>query len=589
MCIDPGLLKKHSVMESYITSVAVYPRVRTFYHPHPHANKLPKRPKPLPLLVFIHGLGGSLLQFNSLLNSMVNIAPCFGIDLPGCGLSLFSPRTWEAYSHSALSELVTVAISRACSASSTCEVVLMGHSMGCSIAASICSKRSHLAEGFKFRVIGMIAICPKASLPAAHEVKIYRRLLMIPTPLFNLWRLWDRRGGVESTSVARFVGDDAPLETKALQLKFNEQSRTGVWRRMAWGALPSNHSKKPHGGLPGPTIWAGIPGPLFLVAGEADHITRTEEVSIICKALGKIGIGRSSDKDVVMQSTVSMDARINTGEYSESDDALKRVSTYLDTKSAIIADQDNTVSRNKIAPALSATEPVVKTSILPNPASHGLFYDSRTYRTLSGLMQTFLSDHVDYRLALGWQLQQLKDANKWDVKNLAKWQAVKPVSEPIAGIFRAMKTLREVDESHSPKTFVSEWRGKVKAVIDISHESPVYNPQGLEHGGIAYHKFPTVSKIPPTAEEVRDFVKLVDNLRTSPSENDTRLVGVHCHYGFNRTGFFVCSYLIENEQYSVQGAIDEFHQRRPPGIRHEHFIDTLFVRYCIGLKRAPTL
>ena len=195
--------------------------------------------------------------------------------------------------------------------------------------------------------------------------------------------------------------------------------------------------------------------------------------------------------------------------------------------------------------------------------------------------------HVDQRLSLGWQLQRLKESNKWDVKNLAKWQAVTPVSEPIADTFYALKTLREVDDIHAPQFFVERWKEKIKVVIDISHESPVYSPKGLDDGGIEYHKFPTVSKIPPTVDEVLDFVTLVDRLRSNGSEGG-RLIGIHCHYGFNRTGFFVCCYLIERIGFSVQGALDEFAKQRPPGIRHEHFIATLFVRYCVGLQRAPT-
>jgi hypothetical protein len=46
---------------------------------------------------------------------------------------------------------------------------------------------------------------------------------------------------------------------------------------------------------------------------------------------------------------------------------------------------------------------------------------------------------------------------------------------------------------------------------------------------------------------------------------------------------------VERCGYSVQGAIDEFAKRRPKGIKHAHFLDQLFVRYCVGLKRAPTL
>jgi hypothetical protein len=57
-----------------------------------------------------------------------------------------------------------------------------------------------------------------------------------------------------------------------------------------------------------------------------------------------------------------------------------------------------------------------------------------------------------------------------------------------------MKTLREVDELHCPVRFVKDWGVQIKDVVDISHESPVYDPQGLEKGGIHYTKFPTVSK-----------------------------------------------------------------------------------------------
>lgn len=59
--------------------------------------------------------------------------------------------------------------------------------------------------------------------------------------------------------------------------------------------------------------------------------------------------------------------------------------------------------------------------------------------------------------------------------------------------------------------------------------------------------------------------------------------------GFNRTGFFIVCYLVERLGYDVQDAIDEFAKQRPQGIKHAHFIDGLFVRYCKGLKRAPTM
>ena len=414
----------------------------------------------------------------------------------------------------------------------------------------------------------------------------------MPTPIFDIWRTWDRRGGPESASVARFVGKDADIEVKKLQVRFNEQSQTAVWRRMASGLLPSRPaSKTPEKGMPGIDVWASLKLPMFLIAGEGDSVVKTDQIVKIGKALGKVDRPRSGQSTKVPSQSPKK-GTISNGNAELLSQYENRQSKASVTELTVIG---NEAEPKSSVPSYSRRRQVLKTSILPLPASHALLYDPATYRTLAGLIHTFLYEHVDTRLSLGWQLQHLSTEGKWDVKNLAKWQAVRPVSEPIAGIFRAMKTLREIDDTHSPDIFVRNWRGKIKAVVDISYENPVYDPKGLDEGGIEYHKLPTVSKIPPTSEEAKDFIKLVDRVRAQPSErpsgleNDQTLIGVHCHYGFNRTGFFICCYLIEKEHFGVQQAIDEFAKHRPPGIRHDHFLDQLFVRYCIGLKRAPTL
>ncbi|KAL8908373.1 MAG: hypothetical protein Q9171_005480 [Xanthocarpia ochracea] len=584
---DPGILRKHSTHRSYTTSFGVYPAIRVFSREHPQADKLPSKPTPLPLLFFIHGLGGSMLQFQFVLTSLVNVAPCLGIDLPGCGLSGFAPTTWSAYTQEALVELLATVITDSCQRNPGQGVMLIAHSMGCSLAALLASAQSPL-KAKNIDVLGLVAICPKAVPPTDHQLTLYRRLLRLPTPVFDLWRRWDRRGGPESASIARFVGAGADAETKRLQERFNTQSKSAVWRRMAWGLFS--------GQFTGLDVWARLSLPIFLIAGESDTTTSPDEVVAIGSALGKL------DQSSSMSSTVPV--RL-PGHHpmDEQDEAHITNSTIKSSSSQGQSELESTTGTTALADQSLSSDPTpngtdssrkrrraLKTCIFPAPATHSLLYDPTTYRTLAGLIQKFLWDHVDHRLSLGWQLQHLSTEGKWDVKNLVKWQAVVPVSEPIAGVFRAMKTLRQIDEAHSPEIFVRNWRGKVRAVVDISYENPVYDPRGLEDGGIEYHKFPTVSKIPPTTDEVQDFIKLIDRIRqTASAAANGATIGVHCHYGFNRTGFFICSYLIEREHYSVQEAMDEFQKQRPPGIRHDHFQDTLFVRYCVGLKRAPTM
>ncbi|KAI5304270.1 hypothetical protein KEM56_006676 [Ascosphaera pollenicola] len=560
---DPGLLKKHTAYHSYTTSQATYPCIRTFFCSHPHINKLPTKPTPLPLLVFVHGLGGSVSQFHPSLKSLVNIASCHAIDFPGCGASSFLPKNWSAYSIEALAELLAVAIEQHRDKEGNQGVVLIGHSLGSAISATLASSASQIAPELRSHIIGLVAICPPGGPPPLKTTQLMKRLLHVPSFAFDLWRKWDQRGGIHSASISRFVGADAPIETKTLQYQFNRQSRTPVFRRMAWGALSQfSEDGLPNGGLPGEKIWAGVEVPTLLIGGESDTVTKADEIRRI---MSYFNVDLGDDTQLSVDPSASYER-----ESSERSDI---------SSTSIGSDDTLTAARRKS----------LKVFIFPAPASHALLYDRNTYRTLSGLIQNFLPKYVDHRLSLGWQLQSLTTSGKWDVKNLQKWKAVEPVSSPIGDTFYAMKTLREVDEDHNPAKFAETWREKIYAVIDISYESPVYDPAQLEKRGIHYIKFPTVSKIPPTKAEVQDFIALVNRLREEtaalPSESErNRKVAVHCHYGYNRTGFFLASYLIEARGWGVQEALDEFEKKRPPGIRHRHFIDTLFLRYYPGLQ-----
>jgi protein-tyrosine phosphatase len=504
--------------------------------------------------------------------------------------------------------------------------VLIGHSMGCSLAALLASSTSPYEHLLSRHVSGVVAICPKAEPPSMEEAKKLHHLTGIPGPIFDLLRKWDRRGGVNSASVARMAGADAEPETKKLQLRFNQQSRTNVWRRMARGMLPDYSAGQPNGGIPGREVWAGLDLPVFLAAGEADTVTPAENVKRIAGFLGRdvAAIEPPSEKgslpvaaapfdpalvvDMQKPERKHQDSGVDAGDLpSIVDDGAAHALSPGSTHEEASIDADVTSSTDGSttmvdaaqgldeAKSTTAPEPhprrlVVKTQIMPAPAAHAMLFAPTSSRIISGLIGTFLADHVDPRLSLAWQLQYLSTEGKWDVKNLKKWKDVPPVSSRIGNVFYAMKTLREVDEKHTPKVFVKEWSSKLRAVVDISHDSPVYDPRGLEEGGITYYKFPCVSKHPPTQDEVRSFIELIDKIRAGREVGDERLIGVHCHYGFNRTGFFLVSYLIERLGYRVEDAIQTFADARlPSGIKHNHFIDELYVRYSRGLKKAPTL
>jgi len=538
------LLRKHTTYASYTTKTATYPKIRTVYHPHSQADKLPAD---IPLLVFVHGLGGSIAQFAPLLTSLINAAPCLAIDLPGCGLSEFKPNDVNAYTTEAFAELVAAAIDRHRAVDQ--KIVIIGHSMGCSIAALLASSTSPLSNVFfdAGHIAGVIAISPKSAPPTPQQVRLVRKYVRyLPAFIFDLYRLYDNIGGTESASVVRFVGKDADLETKKLQLRYNKQSKSAVFLRYVTSLVKTSEDGSPM--FPGKDIWQGMKVPLFLIAGEADHVSPPSEIEAISEWLTHNASKRTS---------IDNDEPRSSQEDNKPSSALPPVAGDIALAEDQLLDPAGSETPDNQEPQTTKPGDVheeqhtthhsfaLKTSVFPAPASHALLYSTSTVRILSGLVQTFLSSYCDQRLSLGWQLQHLSTAGKWDVKNLAKWQSTPAISEPLGGVFRAMKTMREVDEVHAPKIFVKKYSSKVlndgvQTIIDISHENPVYDPAGLEEGGVEYHKFPIVSKLPPTADEVVAFNDLVDRLRESPKMIAAReaggkpTIGVHCHYGFNR-------------------------------------------------------
>lgn len=542
-----------------------------------------------------------------MLTSLTSIASCLAIDLPGCGRSEFSVRQWEAYTTDAMVELLETIIEDYREKEDGQGVVLIGHSMGASLAALLASPRLPPRTQLHDHVAGLIAVCPTSGFSSQKQIMVLTALLWVPEIIFNLWRAWDKRGGSQSASVRRFVGADADPEAKRLQDLYNNQAITSVWRRMAWGCLPTHVKGVAKGGLPSKETWEKLNVPVFLVGGEDDRVTPPQEIAKIRDFLQKVKTTPdtiSPGTSVLADSAAPVDINAaaskidaitslgqgeeNTGESADQKPVHR---TQVAEPEEGVDDPVTPTEQAASLPSLSLhPKKVVRSIIMGKPATHALLYTPSTVRILAGLISDFMVVHITGRLDLGWQLQYLSRDGKWDVKNLQKWQAVEPVSEPIGGIFRAIKTLREVDEDHSPLEFVKKWGGVIKDVIDISHDNPVYNPQGLEKGGIHYHKFPTVSKVPPTDAEIKGFIELVDKVREEQKERAKRenwgeehYIGVHCHYGFNRTGFFLVCYLVERCGYTPEAAIEHFAQSRPKGIKHAHFKDRLYVRYS-GLR-----
>mmetsp|Transcript_8034 Transcript_8034/g.13778 ORF Transcript_8034/g.13778 Transcript_8034/m.13778 type:complete len:224 (-) Transcript_8034:176-847(-) len=114
---------------------------------------------------------------------------------------------------------------------------------------------------------------------------------------------------------------------------------------------------------------------------------------------------------------------------------------------------------------------------------------------------------------------------------------------------------------------------KVGLILDLSNHSALYDCEGLN---VVRRKLVTEAKVFPSKEKVSEFITVCKIFWDShPNE----FIAVHCSYGFNRTGFLVCSLLVEAFHFSVQGALAIFSECRPPGIKHAHFREELHRRY----------
>ncbi|KZC05483.1 mRNA-capping enzyme, partial [Dufourea novaeangliae] len=120
--------------------------------------------------------------------------------------------------------------------------------------------------------------------------------------------------------------------------------------------------------------------------------------------------------------------------------------------------------------------------------------------------------------------------------------------------------------------------------IDLTNTTRFYDKENLEEYGCKYLKLQCRGHgETPSDEQIKTFVQVCKKFTLY---NPLDIIGVHCTHGFNRTGFLIVSYLVENEGISVDAGIAEFANARPPGIYKADYIQELFRRYD-DIEDAP--
>lgn len=115
---------------------------------------------------------------------------------------------------------------------------------------------------------------------------------------------------------------------------------------------------------------------------------------------------------------------------------------------------------------------------------------------------------------------------------------------------------------------------RIGMIIDLANHECLYAddlPPDLEYAHIQL-----VAKVLPPQEAI-DEVQLT--AQTFWARKPHEYIAIHCAYGFNRTGFVVCSYLCQACGMTVAQALESFAAARPPGVKHMKFVDELYARY----------
>uniref|UniRef100_A0A5S6QUV6 mRNA-capping enzyme n=2 Tax=Trichuris muris TaxID=70415 RepID=A0A5S6QUV6_TRIMR len=112
--------------------------------------------------------------------------------------------------------------------------------------------------------------------------------------------------------------------------------------------------------------------------------------------------------------------------------------------------------------------------------------------------------------------------------------------------------------------------------IDLTNTTRFYNKKEVENAGVEYVKLNCKGFGEcPSEAQVQEFISICKSF----AKRSDKIVAVHCTHGFNRTGFLIASYLVIENNCSIDAAIAAFVSARPPGIYKQEYLQELFRRF----------
>ncbi|KAM3962822.1 RNA guanylyltransferase and 5'-phosphatase mRNA capping enzyme [Aphomia sociella] len=126
-------------------------------------------------------------------------------------------------------------------------------------------------------------------------------------------------------------------------------------------------------------------------------------------------------------------------------------------------------------------------------------------------------------------------------------------------------------------SYMKSIKVKLGMWIDLTNTSRFYDKKEIENMDCKYVKLQCRGHgETPSPEQTKLFIQLVSKFI---AQNPLEVIGVHCTHGFNRTGFLLVSYMVEQLDCSLEHALNEFSKMRHPGIYKQDYLLELYRRY----------
>lgn len=138
------------------------------------------------------------------------------------------------------------------------------------------------------------------------------------------------------------------------------------------------------------------------------------------------------------------------------------------------------------------------------------------------------------------------------------------------------------DYHFTPQIFLDQMREKrinVGLIINLTFTNRYYDINQMmdDFENIEYKQISCRGH--NEAPQHRERAEFIQECSRFFKRNPTKVIAVHCTHGFNRTGFMICSYLTSVCDWEITAAINEFSQKRPPGIYKEDYLRELVESY----------